>query len=375
MSRKKSIYTLASVYIGTVIGAGFASGQEILQFFGRHGHRGILGLVGATILFSLMGALVLNMVYSKKIRSFQQFIRIYFAEAFFNIINGGLIFLLFIIYVVMLSGSGAVVYEHFRVPSIYGIIIMALASLYVFIFGVEGVARANNIVVPLLILVIFLVGMANIYKNKIVFSSLYNYPVENIRLTAGPIYRFLARYLARFSWLWSGLIYVAFNMVSSVAIMASLGPLIKDKRAGVLGGLLGGILLGILALVILINLLISYTDIMGRQVPMLVIASNLGMIWKGAYSLILLIAMFTTAIANGYGFISGIHNLTGRNPGLISIVTCLVSIPLATLGFKNLVGFFYPFFGYIGMVFIGLIVYKNIGLGHRRVEEDPGLKK
>lgn len=32
MTRKQSIYTLASVYVGTVIGAGFASGQEILHF-------------------------------------------------------------------------------------------------------------------------------------------------------------------------------------------------------------------------------------------------------------------------------------------------------------------------------------------------------
>ena len=67
MTRKQSIFTLASVYVGTVIGAGFASGQEILQFFGKHGYKGILGVMVITVLFSLLGALDLNTVYTRKI--------------------------------------------------------------------------------------------------------------------------------------------------------------------------------------------------------------------------------------------------------------------------------------------------------------------
>ena len=38
-------FKVAATYIGTVIGAGFASGQEILQFFSVFGNMGILGLI------------------------------------------------------------------------------------------------------------------------------------------------------------------------------------------------------------------------------------------------------------------------------------------------------------------------------------------
>jgi uncharacterized membrane protein YkvI len=35
---------VAAAYVGTAIGAGFASGQEIMQFFVRFGHKGIWGV-------------------------------------------------------------------------------------------------------------------------------------------------------------------------------------------------------------------------------------------------------------------------------------------------------------------------------------------
>ncbi|HBT48846.1 MAG: hypothetical protein XD49_0570 [Caldanaerobacter subterraneus] len=59
--RKNSIssYKIAATYIGTVVGAGFASGQEILQFFVYHGKKGILGLLIVTLLFVFYGNAIL----------------------------------------------------------------------------------------------------------------------------------------------------------------------------------------------------------------------------------------------------------------------------------------------------------------------------
>lgn len=364
MTRKKSIFTLACVYVGTVIGAGFASGQEIFQFFGKYGYKGILGVMVITILFSLLGASVLNIVYMKRIRGLEEFITIYFGRAFSNVINIILTFLLFISYVVMLSGSGATVNENFRVPYIYGIFIMAAVTFYVFIFGIKGIAKANNIAVPFLILIILLVGIITMHKNKMLFSNFYTFPIGAANLK-GPanmlnLFKFsIMRFMNKNSWLWSALLYVAFNSIGSMVVMSSLQPLIADRKAAVLGGVLGGVVLGVLAMTILISLLILYTNIIGIEVPMIVVASNLGAAWKQIYSIVLLFAMFTTAIANGYGCILGIANLVGINTKIISIIVCAISIPLATLGFKKLVVFFYPLFGYIGMLLICAMIFKT----------------
>lgn len=361
MTRKKSIYTLASVYIGTVIGAGFASGQEIFQFFGKYGGKGILGVITITILFSLLGVIVLNNIYTRRVQNFDEFSKAYFGKKILTTINIVLTFLLFTSYVVMISGSGAVFYENFQIPYIYGIIIMTIATFFVFIFGVKGIANANNIIVPFLICIILWVGFNVIYKNEIVFSNFHTGQLENINtfMEVITLKSLLIKVTQELNWLWSAIIYTAHNTIGSVVVMCSLYPLIYDRKSATLGGLLGGVILGILATVILLSLIILHTSIIGLEVPMVTVASNLGGMWKSLYSFVLLLAMFTTAIANGYGCISGINNLTGINKKIISIIICLISMPLATLGFKNLVTIFYPLVGYIGMIFICAIIFKR----------------
>ncbi len=54
-----SVFSIAATYIGTVVGAGFASGQEVLQFFGYHGVKGFVGLFAAAIMFIVYGYSIL----------------------------------------------------------------------------------------------------------------------------------------------------------------------------------------------------------------------------------------------------------------------------------------------------------------------------
>ena len=50
----KNILTIAMVIIGSIIGAGFASGQEINSFFYKYGIIGILGIIISIILIILI---------------------------------------------------------------------------------------------------------------------------------------------------------------------------------------------------------------------------------------------------------------------------------------------------------------------------------
>jgi len=361
MTRRQSIYTLASVYIGTVIGAGFSSGQEIFYFFGKYGRQGIFGVILVSVLFSLLGIIALNNIYTKKIQSFDKFLKVNFGKTFSSIINIAIIFLLFTSYVVMLSGSGAALYENFKIPYIYGIIIMAIVTFCVFIFGVKGIANANKLIVPFLVCIILWIGLNVIYKNQMVFSNFYTGQYKSINIfSESSSFKSLAiQLIYEFNWIWSAFVYFCYNTMGSIVVICSLYPLIYDKKAAKLGGLLGGAVLGILAMIILLSLIILYTNVIGLEVPMITVASTLGSSWKILYSFVLILAMFTTAIANGYGCILGISNLIGVNKKLVSLIISLVSVPLATIGFKNLVAFFYPLFGYIGMVFIGGIIFKS----------------
>lgn len=53
---KQAVLKIAGVFISTVIGAGFASGQEIVTFFIRYGRSGLLGLgVAGALSFYMVG--------------------------------------------------------------------------------------------------------------------------------------------------------------------------------------------------------------------------------------------------------------------------------------------------------------------------------
>ena len=55
MKQRKMDFLVAMTYIGAVVGAGFASGQELWQFFARWGFSGWLGILLAGLLFALAG--------------------------------------------------------------------------------------------------------------------------------------------------------------------------------------------------------------------------------------------------------------------------------------------------------------------------------
>ncbi|AOY75400.1 hypothetical protein [Clostridium formicaceticum] len=361
MKRRRSICILANIYIGTIIGAGFASGQEILQFFCKYGKFGILGIVFSTTLLGFTTFKVLKSVYYKKIYSFEEFLVYYFPKKSCGLINLMLAFFLIAMYIVMLAGSGAVVEEHFQISAIYGILLMSFLNFIVFIFGMKGITKANSFIVPLMIVVIFFVTFFVIKENGFLFSSLHtktflNLPeikVMGIEVSRKEIF------LVKLGWIWSAVVYASYNSITLIVIITSLLPFIYDEKAAKKGIILGSVGLCFMALLILTSLLTLYTDILGLEIPMIAVAHSLGNIHKQIYSIILILAMFTTSIANGYGSIQRFSFITGIKKKWITIFICIIAIPLATLGFKNLVMLFYPLFGYIGFLFIGAILLKG----------------
>ncbi|MTI46204.1 YkvI family membrane protein [Sporosalibacterium faouarense] len=330
---------IASVYIGTIIGAGFASGQEIVQFFSIYGYRGIFGLIIATILFSSIGAIVLNRVYKNKIEGYEEFLLPLFGRRLGKGIELIITLFLFTSFCVMLAGSGAIFHQQFHISYNVGIYIMSICALLTFMFSVKGITTVNSILVPLLLIGITTMGVMVILREGVVFS---NYNGAEITKTG--------------NWITSSILYVSYNSISAIVIMTSLLPIIHTRNAAIKGGIMGGLGLGLLALFIIIPTLILYTDICKLEIPMLKIAGSLGKNGSIIYTLILWCSMFTTAVANGFGFVRRASSFLNTNQRLLAVVFCIVSIPLAKLGFANLVTNLYPIFGYIGSFMLFIII-------------------
>ncbi|WP_026476773.1 YkvI family membrane protein [Alkaliphilus transvaalensis] len=363
MNSRQSVLTLGSVYIGTVIGAGFASGQEILQFFGKYGKLGLLGVAVSTLLFCLLGANLLQLVYNRRINSFNDFLKLYFNGQSSLIINCLLTCFLLIGYIVMLAGGGAILTQLFGIDGIYGIIIMSTMSFFTFIFGVKGIAKVNSVIVPLLMILVVIFTIMILHNNTFLFNHFKDQPIDEIKMWITDFINdlegktFFTKIYMLIGWLWSSILYVSFNSLVAIVVLTTLYPFIKSRKCGRLGGILGGIGLGVMASLLLINLLFHYTSVHRLEVPMIAVTQSLGVVPRNLYSILLWFAMFTTAIANGFGCIKNVVSFTKAPEGMTRLMICCGSIPLALIGFKRLVTFFYPLFGYMGLLFLILILF------------------
>ena len=71
----KEIFKCAMIIVGTLIGAGFASGQEIATFFNRFLDYGMWGLILACVLFGIIIFGVLSLVSKKNILTYDELIK------------------------------------------------------------------------------------------------------------------------------------------------------------------------------------------------------------------------------------------------------------------------------------------------------------
>ena len=125
------IIKITSVIIGTIIGAGFISGQEIYSFFNKYGKYGQIGIVIAIGLIAMIIYKTLKIVYEKNILDYEELLNktisnqnkfiIYTIK---NIIN---IFLI-ISYFIMCSAFSTFCAENYNIPKILGGAIISILS-------------------------------------------------------------------------------------------------------------------------------------------------------------------------------------------------------------------------------------------------------
>lgn len=341
--RRWLLAKIVSTYIGAVIGAGFASGQEIMQFFTLHGRYGLFGAALATVLFSYLGMLVMFFSITMRSSSYKKILDFLFgskAGTLLDILNmlmllGGLS--------VMLAGSAAVFGEHFGLPARFGVWLVAALTALVLMGGVQGVLSANVCLVPLKFLAVAAISLAVLLGG--------GHPeVSALPQASGGVAG---------HWALAAVLYVSYNMVVPVAVLSSLGQVVP-MRIGLAGGLCGGLLLG-LAIFLVAAAERSYLpEAASYQIPLLYLAGHLGPFCRWGLGFLIWLAILTTAIANAHGFASRLAPAGGSRYRLIGIGACLLALPLSTFSFAGLVRFLYPLFGYAGLVLLAALLVKPL---------------
>ena len=151
--KKKKITSLkvAATYIGTVVGAGFATGQEILQFFTKFGIMGLAGILVSTIMFILFGYIIMDLGKKLGAHSHLEIIKYSDNGMTGKIVDSIITFFLFGSFTSMIAGTGALFIQQFGLTSLMGNILMAVITAVTVLTGINGVINSISFVVPFLL--------------------------------------------------------------------------------------------------------------------------------------------------------------------------------------------------------------------------------
>ena len=321
--------------IGTLIGAGFASGQEMYLFFYRYGVNGILGLV---LCSSLMAGVIYKtfiIIHDKQIHSYKDFLNTIFGSERLSFISNIIVnaFLLVTFYI-MISGFGAYFEQRFQISSVIGASIFSFLCFFVLVKDIEGVKKVNSIIVPILIVVIFIIGILSIKRLDV--TNLVNEKNS-------------------FKWILQAIVYCSYNMILVIPVLVSFGKYISSKKQIVIVSILSGAIILILAISIF-SVLTSVTEDYSTIEMPAVYAIDKKLSWlSGIYSSVILFSIFSTAISIGISFLKNITKDRKSFPQFVAIM-CISGALISNFGFSNLVKLLFPLFGYLGIFEMWIIL-------------------
>jgi len=317
-----------AVFQSVLVGGGYGTGREIVEYFTRFGAGGgVLGLLVTVVCWALVLAVTWEFARVFQVYDYRTFFQRLLGRAW---ILFELLFVLMFLMVlaVVASAAGEILETRFGIPYAVGIVAMlALVGLLTF-FGREIVTKS------LALWTVFLYGMFVFY-----FVAAY---LENGEAIGGQ----LADWEVVGGWGVSGFQYAMYNLFIIPAILFSTRAL-ESRREVVLSAVVASVICAAPALMFHVSFLGDHPAILAQEIPVFFVITSLGI---GTLLMIYLVALFGTFIETGAGLIQGSvervdgyleesrgTTLTPAQRAVLAVAGIGLSAGLATLGIIRLI--------------------------------------
>lgn len=334
----KNVFKIVFVIIGTLIGAGFASGQEIYVFFFSYGIEGFIGIIISSVVMGVLIYKTLGIINKYNINSYKDLLDILIKNKkenkyfnFKNIINLIINIFILVTFFIMIAGFGAYFEQQFGINSLVGSSILAILNFVIFLTSVKGVIKANELLVPMLIVFLVIIGFINIIDINIV--KLGNYIIRTNQS----------------NYILSAIIYASYNSILVIPVLITLKKYINTKKQILFISLISTIIVILLATIIFLILIRVDVDITKLEMPAVYVVSNIFKFLEIIYGFIILGSIFTTSISLGTSFLKNVSK-NKKSYTQIAAIMCITSVLISKIGFSNLINLLYPIFGYLGLI-------------------------
>lgn len=388
----KNVLRVIFVIIGTLIGAGFASGKEIYIFFNKYGICGIIGILISGLLLGVLVYKVFDILVKQKgIHDYNELLNYIFYNGRNNkgnicrigrinenknnkidminktkdndvyrfykdknnkicrfniekgnkinivkIINYTINIFLIISFYIMVAGFSSYFKQEYNISIYITSTVFAVLCYIILSNNIDGIIKISSVLVPIIIIFILNLGSKNL---SFAINQIVNMNFFEDKFIESVI---------------SSVLYASYNSIILIPVLISFKKYINNKNK-IWIGFLTTLIIIILSMFVYIILLKANVNIMELDLPLIYIVKQFGKIYEYTYGVVIIISIFTSALSAGYSFL---NNCTKTKKGYnkLLILMCVTSIFIAGIGFSELINILYPIFGVLGIIQIYYIL-------------------
>lgn len=343
------VMTYAGAFIAFLIGSGFATGQEVLQYFSAYSYQGILGILVVFLLLLYVGVDFVTVGQKHKFPKGSDIYKYYCGNIVGNFYDYFSIAFIYMSYIVMIGGASAAVHQQYGLPTSVGGIMMGVLAASTVIFGLGKIVDVIGKIGPAIVVLTIILGISAIVKNPQGLATA-NEVIPNLHLLK-----------ASSNWFYAAASYVGFCMLWLAAFMASMGATSKSKKESVLGVTFGAaafcLALGITTLGILANI----DQLAGSMVPLLILAGNVHPIVGMVFSVIVVAGIYTTSVPLLWQVVARFSEEKTTKFRTLTVILAAIGVFVGLkVPFNKLVNIIYVINGYVGIILLGFMILKTI---------------
>lgn len=343
------------VFEAAVIGGGYATGRELVEFFLPVGPSGgLLGMVVSMLVWSAVLAVSFELARQARAYDYRSFLKLLLGRGWF-LFEIAYLALIVLIFAVMGAAAGEIVHSLFGLPRLVGTLLMIASVALVLFYSSTAIEKFLSITVGYLYLV---------YVVFVVWSMLSFGDRIQAALAAAPVGS---------RWFMAGMTYAGYNVAIIPAVLFSIRHLTR-RREAVAAGLLAGPLGMLPGLAFYVAMIGYHQEIGTVALPSAFLLAKLHAPWfEWAFQ----VAVLLTLVDTGVPILHAINERVAKayeerrrlmpralRPALAAAIMVLSIFAASAVGLVALIAHGY---GVLTYAFIALLVVPVLTVGVWRI--------
>jgi putative membrane protein len=358
----KRVLILAGAVVAFTIGSGFATGQEIVQYYTAYGAQNILVLAIFVIAFLYYNFNFAKAGAEERFEKANDIYKYYCGKYLGTFYDYYSTLFCYMSLWVMVGGAGKTLNEAYGLPIWIGAVILIILTVITVIGGLNSLVDAIGIVGPAIVVLCIAIGLITFVRD----AGNVSVGLEVIKTgaykgaTSGETIK-----NAGANWLISGLSYAGFVLLWFASFTSALA--MKNKKKDLQQGIIWGTVALAIAIVVVsfgqianINTGSDGLYVWNAGIPNLILANSIVPIFSKIFAIVVFAGIYTTAVPLLYNPSSRFAKEGTPAFKMLTIVLAMVGLLVGLfLDFRVLVNIIYVLNGYVGAVLILFMLWKN----------------